>query len=75
MAQRYFIAEVDENGGEWKAGNQSGYKTDKEAYAAAERAANKSGRSHSVSLYETLPGGDRDLIELLGYEHPAEATP
>lgn len=64
--QRYFVAEVDENGYEWKAGSQSGYATDDAAIAAAERLAKKTGKTHCVGLYEVV-GEERDCIETIGY--------
>lgn len=73
MATRILVSEVDEHGGECRAGNRRGYKTPAAAFTAAKRLANATGKSHCIAEYEVV-GDDSDCLEVLGYEHPENSV-
>jgi hypothetical protein len=65
---RYFIWE--QSGYERSAGNQKGYARLADAVSAAKKLANKTGKVHGIGDFEILPGGERDCIQVIGYEEP-----
>jgi len=71
MTRRYFLWELDTDGGECRVGDDSGYSSETLAWGAAERIAKEDKITIGVGLFD-VEDGERYYVETLGYEHPPE---